>query len=92
LDLSLSPDPGRDEVFDLCGKMREAVLSGDAIRLDAGATQTLSPALAQLIVAAGRSANAAADSGFTLVSPTPQLVDAFQTFGLFADLMTISME
>ncbi len=91
MDLSLSPDPGRDEVFDLCGKLREAVSSGEAIRLDAGATLTLSPALAQLIVAAGRSANAA-DVGFTLVSPTPQLVDAFQTFGLFADLMTISME
>jgi hypothetical protein len=91
LDLSLSPDPGRDEVFDLCGKLRDAVSAGEAIRLDAGATVELSPALAQLIVASGRSANAA-DVGFSLVSPTPQLVDSFQTFGLFADLMTISME
>ena len=91
MDLSLSPDPGRDEVFELCGKLREAVNAGEPIRLDTGATLELSPALAQLVIAAGRSA-AASEVPFTLVSPTPQLVDAFQTFGLFADLMTISME
>ena len=91
MDLSLSADPGRDAVFELCGKMRDAVSAGEAIRLDAGATMALSPALAQLVVATGRSASAV-DVSFTLVSPTPQLVDAFQTYGLFADLMTISME
>jgi hypothetical protein len=91
LDLSLSSDPSRDEVFELCGKLRDAVNAGEPIRLDAGATLELSPALAQLVVAAARSA-AASDVSMTLVSPTPQMVDAFQTYGLFADLMTISME
>jgi hypothetical protein len=91
LDLSLSSDPSRDEVFELSGKLRDAVNAGEPIRLDAGATLELSPALAQLVVAAARSA-AAADVSMTLVSPTPQMVDAFQTYGLFADLMTISME
>jgi hypothetical protein len=65
--------------------------AGEPIRLDVGATLELSPALAQLVVTAGRSA-ASSDVSFTLVSPTPQLVDAFQSYGLFADLMTISME
>lgn len=78
-------------MFELCGKLRDAVSAGEPIRLDAGATLELSPALAQLVVAAARSA-AASDVSMTLVSPTPQMVDAFQTYGLFADLMTISME
>lgn len=91
MDLTLSPDPSRDDVFELGSKLRDAVTTGEPIRLDAGATLELSPALAQLVVAAGRSA-AAANIPFTLVSPTPQMVDAFQSYGLFADLMTISME
>jgi hypothetical protein len=91
LDLTLSSDPGRDEVLDLCGKLRDALASGEPVRLDVSATVELSPALAQLVVAAGRSASGS-DIPFTLVSPTPQLVDGFQTYGLFADLMTISME
>lgn len=91
MDLTLLPEPSRDDIFELAGKLRDAVSVAEPIRLDAGAMLELSPALAQLVVAAGRSA-AAASIPFTLVSPTPQMVDAFQSYGLFADLMTISME
>ena len=54
-------------------------------------TQDLPPSLAQLMVAAGRSAGAAG-LPFVLAGPRPELIDAFQELGLFGDLMTLSME
>jgi anti-anti-sigma regulatory factor len=45
----------------------------------------------QLILSIARTARESG-AGFTLVTPSAQLVDDFQTFGLFADMMTIAME
>lgn len=90
MDISVSPEPGRDEIFDLFGRAKDALHAGEPIRLLTGDVQNVSPALAQLVIAVAR---AAGPSGsFTLVSPSGALVDSFQAYGLFSDFMTISME
>jgi anti-anti-sigma regulatory factor len=89
--VSVGTSVGRSEVSALCGQLREALCGGEGVRLDVSATASLSPALAQLIVAAGRAAQGAGVP-FVLVSPRAELVDGFQELGLFGELMTLSME
>ncbi|PSC03968.1 hypothetical protein SLNSH_16175 [Alsobacter soli] len=91
VDLTLGSTANRDEVMDLFSKIKDAFAAGQDIKLDASAAEDMSPILAQVILSAGRTAS---DSGhgFTLVSPSPAMIDAFQGYGLFADLMTIPME
>jgi hypothetical protein len=91
LDLALNPDPTRDEIFEVYGKMKDAFAANDNVRLNVAEVNRLSPALAQLVIAAGRAAPDR-DGSFMLVSPTAGLVDGFQSLGLFADFMTIGME
>ena len=91
VELVVVEQPGRGDVVALHGGLKEALAAGEGVRLDVSATGSLPPALAQLLVAAGRSA-AATGQPFVLVSPRPELVDAFQGLGLFGDLMTLSME
>jgi ABC-type transporter Mla MlaB component len=91
LDLALSPDPTRDEIFDAYNKMKDAFAASEAVRLDAAQVNRLPVALAQLIISAGRTAEASGRS-FTLVSPPAAVVDGFQALGMFADFMTIGME
>jgi anti-anti-sigma regulatory factor len=91
VELVVAEQPGRGDVVSLHGGLKEALALGAGVRLDVSATASLPPALAQLLVAAGRSA-AATGQPFVLVSPRPELVDAFQGLGLFGDLMTLSME
>jgi hypothetical protein len=91
VELVVGEQPGRGEVVALYGGLKDALASGEGVRLDVSATASPPPALAQLLVAAGREA-AAAGRPFVLVSPRPEFVDAFQGLGLFGDLMTLSME
>lgn len=91
MDLALSPDPTRDEIFDAYNKMKDAFAASEAVRLDAAQVNRLPVALAQLIISAGRTAEASGGS-FTLVSPPAAVVDGFQALGMFADFMTIGME
>jgi hypothetical protein len=91
LELALSPDPTRDEIFDVYRKMKDAFTAHEPVRLDAAQVNRMPVALAQLILAAGRSADATSGS-FTLVSPPAAVVDGFQALGMFADFMTIGME
>ncbi|MCP8937821.1 STAS domain-containing protein [Alsobacter sp. SYSU M60028] len=90
MDIRLGPEPGRDEIFDVCRRAKEALPSGQPLRLVTEDVQRVSPALAQLIIGISRAAGP--DAPFTLVSPSAPLVDAFQAYGLFADFMTIPME
>ncbi len=91
VDIVVGEEPGRGDVEFICDRLKEALAAGEAIRLDVGATRSLPPPLAQLVVVAGRSAQAAGLS-FVLVSPRPELVDGFQALGLFGELMALSME
>lgn len=91
MDLALSADPTRDEIFEVYGKMKDAFAANDNVRLNVAEVHRLSPALAQLVIAAGR-AGADREGSFVLVSPTAGLVDGFQSLGLFADFMTVGME
>ena len=91
VELVVGEQPGRGDVAALYGGLKDALASGDGVRLDVSATVSLPPALAQPLGAAGRSASA---SGlpFVRVSPRAELGDAVQGLGLFGDLMTLSME
>ncbi|GGH13356.1 hypothetical protein GCM10007036_11880 [Alsobacter metallidurans] len=91
VDLALSTRSTRDEVVDLCNKMKDAFADGKEVRLDGSAAEDLSPTLAQVIVSAGRTARESGQ-GFTLISPSTAMIDGFQGYGLFAELMTIPME
>ena len=91
VELNVGSSVGRSEVAALCGQLKEALSAGEGVRLDVSETASLSPALAQLIVAAGRAAQGAG-LAFVLSSPRPDLVDGFQELGLFGELMTLSME
>jgi hypothetical protein len=87
----LPAQASRESVFELANQAKDAFAVGDGIRLDASAAEILPPAMLQLVLSMARTAR---ESGtyFTLVAPSAQLVDDFQTYGLFAELMTISME
>ncbi|MHB2169731.1 STAS domain-containing protein [Alsobacter sp. R-9] len=91
MDLALTSEPTRDEIFEVYGKMKDAFAANDNVRLHVAEVNRLTPALAQLIIAAGRAAPGR-EGAFTLVSPTAGLVDGFQALGLFADFMTVGME
>jgi hypothetical protein len=91
VDLAIGGSVSRDEIFDLCNKVKDAFGAGKPVRLDGSQADGLTPILAQVILAAGKAASEGGQS-FTLVSPSAAMIDAFQGFGLFADLMTIPME
>ncbi len=69
MDLALSPDPSRDEIFEVYGKMKDAFAANDNVRLNVSEVNRLTPALAQLVIAAGR---AAADKEAVLSSCPPR--------------------
>lgn len=91
MDIVLPAQAGREMVFEIANQARDAFAAGESVRLDASAADSVQPAMVQLIVSMAGAARETG-AGFTLVSPSAQLVDDFQTFGLFAELMTISME
>lgn len=92
MELVLPAQVNREVVLAFANQAKEAFQGGtEAVRLDASAAASVHPAMLQLILAMGRSAREAGRS-FTLVAPSGELIDNFQSLGLFADLMTISME
>jgi hypothetical protein len=91
VDLAIGGSASRDEIFDLCNKVKDAFGAGEPVRLNASEADGLTPILAQVILSAGKAAREGGPT-FTLVSPSGAMIDSFQGFGLFADLMTIPME
>lgn len=91
MDAALAAQPSREALFDLANLAKDTFSAGEALRLDASAAEQVPPAVIQLILSIARTARESG-AGFTLVTPSAQLVDDFQTFGLFADMMTIAME
>jgi hypothetical protein len=91
VDISLGPEPTRDDIFDLYCRAKDAFSAGEPLRLLSADLQRVPASLAQFIISCSRTA-ASGTGTFTLAAPSVALVDAFQAYGLFSDFMTISME